>query len=352
MCSLTGRGQEFFVSAGYKIQPVLHYGFILPHHPEMKVFTNHHITGLEVSFLKSSNGEKEWQRTFNYPVMGLSYFYSQLGNTGILGSVHAIYPCIDFPLISSRSTLLALRLGAGLGWFTKTFHRIDNYKNVAIGSHLNAALCSELSVQFGLSSYLSLKMGASFIHFSNGAVKVPNYGINFPALHIGFEGTFKKIPIIPVVHQAQSVNFQPHIRIALSGAIKEIFPVGGQQYNVLNLSLNGITPVSRYFISGLGMDITWDQSDKELLARQGVYISNEAEIINYGVNLFGGLRIGKLDLCLHAGTYIYRKEKSDNIIYDKIVASYTIFENWQLYLTLKTHFAKADYFAAGLGYQF
>ena len=346
------RGQDILPIAGYKFQPVVHYGFIIPHHPEMKVFTNHHITGLEVSLLKSSNGEKEWQLKFNYPVTGFSYFYSDLGNTGILGSVHAIYPCIDFLLIRSRNTLLTIRLGAGLSWFTKTFHRIDNYNNVAIGSHINSAICSELSAQFGLSSYLSLKMGASFLHFSNGAVKVPNYGINLPAIHIGLEGTLKKISIIPRAYQSQPVKFQPRLRVAMSGALKEIFPVGGKQYYALNLSLNGLTPVSRYFISGLGLDITWDQSDKELLARQGIYVDNEAEIINYGVNLFGGLRIGKLDLCLHAGTYLYRKEKSDNIIYDKIVASYTIFEKMQLYLTLKTHFAKADYFAAGLGYQF
>lgn len=347
--SMADTGEGIVPAAAIRVSSSAYYGFIMPHHPEMKVFTNRHVSFYSLEVSRLTNGALSWHQVYNFPEIGLGYLYSDLGGSEVLGDLHALYPYIDFPLIKGQEAKLTFRFGAGLAWLGNKFDRIENYRNTAIGSHLNATIAMSLLFEMQLSRHIGFRAGMAFLHFSNAATRLPNYGLNIPAVQAGFTCRIRSNPAAEMAPLAVRRNFVPEFQAIFSGGNKEIFPVGGPQYLVYNLALNVVTPVNRYFIAGVGFDLTYDRSDLELLRRTGIVPGSDAELVKYAANLAGGVRLGKLDLLLHAGVYLHQKDKSDGWVYDKIVVNYLLTKNILVNLTLKTHYAKADFVAIGLG---
>jgi len=174
-----------------QIEPRFYYGFIINHHTELEPF-NAHVPGFELTILKDTYGKKYWEKLHNYPIIGISFFYSSLANHPAVGTSAAVYPFITFPVIKSEKDFFGFKLGLGLSYLTKTFDRLDNYQNIAIGSNVNVAvnLMAEYRRQINQMTFVSA--GISLIHFSNGSTATPNYGLNLPMVSVAFSKRISK----------------------------------------------------------------------------------------------------------------------------------------------------------------
>ena len=74
----------------------LNYGFFVHHHNEMTAYPAR-FPMFELSLQKQTYGKSLWQSHLNYPTVGVSAFYSSLGNIDIIGNAYALYPFINFP---------------------------------------------------------------------------------------------------------------------------------------------------------------------------------------------------------------------------------------------------------------
>ena len=166
------------------VEAKLHYGFFYAHHLELEIF-NSHFPAFELNLQKQTYGKHKSERSYDYPLVGFSFFYSGLGGFDAIGSSFALYPFINFPLWRKNDFFLGFRFGLGVGYLTKKFDRIDNYKNLAIGSNLNAAVNIMFDLRYRLSNRFILSGGISLQHFSNGSLKLPNYGLNIPLINLG-----------------------------------------------------------------------------------------------------------------------------------------------------------------------
>jgi hypothetical protein len=131
--------QHKFRGSNLLLEGRVNYGFLINHHLEMQIF-NSHFPSFEINLGKETFGERRWQRMYSYPFVGAGYWYSHLGNSPYLGSAHALFPYVNYPLVRDIKHELNFRFGLGLAYLTKRFDRIDNYKYLAIGSHVNAAV--------------------------------------------------------------------------------------------------------------------------------------------------------------------------------------------------------------------
>jgi len=137
MISSTVEGQHKFRGSNLLLEGRVNYGFLANHHLFMKIF-NSHFPAFELNLGKETFGEQRWQWMYGYPIIGVSYWYSHLGNSPLLGSSHAVFPYVNYPLVRNLKHEFNFRLGLGLAYLTKKFDRLDNYKYLAIGSHINA----------------------------------------------------------------------------------------------------------------------------------------------------------------------------------------------------------------------
>ena len=110
-----------------QIEPRIYYGFMISNHTELQPF-NAHVPAFELSIIKDTYGKQIWEREHNYPIIGLSFFYSSLSNNPAVGQAFALYPFITFPIIRNTNHFLGFKLGLGLSYLTKVFDPLENYK--------------------------------------------------------------------------------------------------------------------------------------------------------------------------------------------------------------------------------
>jgi hypothetical protein len=330
-----------------------HYGFVMRHHMDMGVYTISHFPSFEASISREVDGSKIWHQLYHYPTLGVSYWYSNLGNTSILGDVHALFPWIRFPLVRKERFTLNFRLGIGLGYFQKKFDRYSNYKNLAIGSHLNGNIQLLYDLRYSITQHLCLSAGIGIAHFSNGTMITPNYGVNVPALSAGLSW---QPAVVAKVTKSNNEDLNPIIKHEFTfdviNGIKKVHPILGKTYLVFAVSGTYLSPISLKHKVGLGFDVFHDASDKDLVFRTYDIKPSEMEISKPGLKAVYEWDMDKLAIDFEMGIYLYQMEKSTGAIYDKLVIKYFVLRDCYLNCYLKTHYARADFIGWGIGYRF
>lgn len=339
--STTGSGG---ISASY-----LH-GFLIAHRPSLVPLQQNHANGFELCISKQTTGNKVWQRLYNYPSIGLKYQLLNTGNPEQIGRGHAIIPYIDFVFGKNLNAQLHLMTGFGLGYIEKPFDVKNNYKNIAIGSHLNGII--NASVQFKIKVFQKFytDAGLNLTHFSNGSITVPNLGINIITLKGGityYVGTSKKI----VREPAPSFEKKYRNSVYLAGAVKQIYPVMGADYYAVILSAARLKQLSARKAIGVGADVHYDSSIKFKISPEG---GNDKFTtgIRAGLNGSYEMIISDFSLLIQMGGYLYNNAKSDGTIYQRLGTRYQFTRNYFACVNLKTHWAKADFFEWGFGIKF
>lgn len=337
----------------------MYYGFIANHHVGMEIY-NSHFPSMEISLIKATYGKKFWEQLYGYPWIGLTYWFSDLGTSTYLGSVHALFPHINFELYSTKKVNYGLRIGAGLGYLTRTFDRIDNYKHLAIGTHLNFAGNIMFDIRYKANPRLYFTGGISLTHFSNGSFKLPNYGLNIPAIHAGAAYQLNK-PNRYIERRlydpTKPFEFDVHhiIEIDFIGivAYKNLEAIFGKKFLACSVYGNIRKQISYKSRLGLGWDVSYDGSDYKMLEKKYITVDNKFSLIKTGISLSYGLAMGRLSFDFNYGMYIYLNDvdKSDGAFYHKIGLKYDITDKLFANILLKTHWGKADYIGWGVGYR-
>ena len=326
-----------------------HYGFILVHVPSLQHFSGAHFPVYEITLTKLTYGNKDWQQAYHNPDLGMSFYVTDFGKNKFLGKGYALFPNITFHYLRKKWLHANFRIGAGLGYIEKPFERLHNYKNSAIGSHINSAISILIETKYTLNARTNLGIGVALNHFSNGATKTPNLGINMATANIALAYTFADRPISAI---DSNRTFKKHFEYLalLCGGYKEIAPAGGNKYAVVNFSFNVARVRSLRGKWGGGIDIFHDASIKEQFQRDSIS-ANNFSITQAGVNLSWEVIFGKVSFPLQAGVYAFSKYKGNGVLYNRYGVRYQFHKNLVANFSIKTHYAKADYFEWGIGYK-
>lgn len=338
----------------------VYYGFTMAHHIELEPFQKHY-PALEISVFKATYGNTRWEYMYNYPNIGISYWYSGLGNFKSLGRAHAVFPYISFPLAGTDNFTFFFRLGIGLGYLTENYNRINNYKNLSIGSHLNgcANLLFEAKLRAGPKMILS--GGISLTHFSNGSIKTPNYGLNMPAVSVAAAYRLsrenphlrkKLLPeLIPFEFDGKK---RVYADIAYAMGVKDLqSTLGvGNLYLVYTLAANALLPLGYKSKAGIGLDASFDASEITLLDLRGVPVEHKVNVVKTGITGAYELMFSKMSMMFNIGAILTGMEQSKGVIYEKLGIRYYFNRKLFANMTLKAHYARADYLTFGVGYNF
>jgi hypothetical protein len=338
----------------------VYYGWTLPHHLELQPFQAHY-PAFEVSILKETYGKHKWEYMYAYPLIGISYWYSGMGNIKWIGNAHAVFPYISFPLVRNNHLSFNFRLGIGMGYLTRRYDRLSNYKNLAIGSHLNGAANLMFELRWSFAERWVFSTAISFTHFSNGTIKTPNYGLNMPALNgavayrLSRKNPYLEEKLLP---KLESFEFdgKKSLQLDIAGAlaVKDMQAVlgVGNRYLVYTVFANILSPVTYKSKFGIGLDASYDASDVKLIEVQGNEPKGFLKVMKTGITAAYELSFSRMAMMFNVGIYFGGQEKSDGDIYEKLGLRFDITEQLFANLTLKAHFARADFVAIGIGYKF
>ena len=331
------------------IKTHFHYGFVIPHHGYMAHLTKGHTKAVEFNFYKLTNGDNDWERTYRYPKTGFSTIIIDLANKENFGTAVGLYPFVDFPL-NERKIKWHLKFGYGLGFIEKNFNRESNYKNLAIGSKLNILIQFNNQFEMKINDHLNTSLGFSFTHFSNGSFKIPNLGINIPALNAGVAYHFGELQSM---NTSDITNREKKWNKYVLGNIgfKEIAPIEGPKYPIASLSYNSLRNITNKSSVGVGADLFYNSSLTKQMEKDSVSTDGGLNNVRAGLAFIYSMDVGKISYQLHMGAYPYTKFKGQGYLYHRIVSRYMVNDHAFLNLSLKTHFAVADFIELGVGYK-
>lgn len=321
------------------------YGAILAHKKDMDHLVTGHIPSFELSYRYNSYGSKEWEKFYRFPSTGVALAYHDFNNS-ILGASISLYPYISFPLRRSKFTELHFRGGLGLGAITQKFDLESNRKNTIMSSTLNGAASALLQFRVKLFPGCFMDWGIGFFHLSNGAYKIPNAGVNVFDASVGLT-----IPVgkqVGVNHLSFPIVPRGWRFLAWTGGfLKEVNPVNRRKLLAFTLSGNALRRISNKVSYGGGIDFSYDAT----LATRNRQIREKGGFpVRVGIAAAFELHAGKLTFPIQFGMYAIDTYKWDTMWYQRFGIRRHISKNLFAQITLKTHFAKADYTEFGVGY--
>jgi len=334
----------------------VNYGFMINHHLEMKIF-NAHFPSFEINLGKETYGRDRWQSLYGYPFIGISYWYSQMGNSKFLGSANAVFPYVNYPLIRNTKHELNFRVGLGLAYLTKRFDRLENYKYIAIGSHVNAAINLQAEYRWRFDPRMNFAVGLALMHFSNGSTKTPNYGINTPSLNLAFayrlskENTYLNKKLIPSLYTfefpgVKSIDFS----LGATAAFKDMGSEYGRTFMIYNFNASVTKQFTYKSTAGIGLDVTYNESDYYFADLNSIPYERNSELLRIGIGPMYQLNMSKLSYIFGLGFYLKGKLVPETS-YFRVGLQYQITKGLFANLTLRTHFGQADFVGIGIGYK-
>ncbi len=350
--TLTGFSQNNEPKWGVELKT--HYSFLMVHHKHMNILAEQHFPVVQLNVFKTGDHGKEWQQLYRYPHYGVSLIYTTLSSPQYLGAGYGLISYASFPQFRANRFSANFFVGGGIGYVEKIYDMRENYKNISIGTHLNAVLQGQADFRYRISSKSEISAGISILHFSNGKIKVPNLGINNVGAFVGYS---HHIPYNRKIREVQPENltaekYWEH-NVFFASALKQIYPIGSDYFLYTALSFNTKRILNRKRKVGIGVDVVYDFSDRAHFRNKGFDMPDisYAKPGIYGIHDF---RLGKLSIFIHIGTYLYAFEKNQDVglIYDRTGLQYFFNDNLSIMLALRKHYAKADCIEFGINYSF
>jgi len=333
------------------IQP--EYGTIVAHHEELLPLSLYNFPNLELNIYKQNTGKELWEKNYNYPQSGISFYYSALSNKHVFGEAFAIMPFGSFTFFRHKKHEQQLKISAGIAYLTRPYDSLLNIENIAIGSHFNASIKFQYSFLYRFNENIALSFGTSFAHFSNGAVKYPNWGLNIFSFSTGLHLKINKNPI-----RFEEPKIEPYIKkwhpyIWGAYGVKQNSETDHKLYNALTVGF-GISRAYKYGKEWMiGSDIFYDYTDKVEFSHYNLHPS-DIELIKIGIYAGHEWNINRFSIAFQTGLYFiaYKKDNLSKRIYDRIAIRYRLFNSLHANISIKAHYAKADYIEWGLLYKF
>lgn len=335
---------EFTVNAGH--------GAVIPEYQFVRALAKSPIEQVEICIGKQSTGTSYWQKLYHYPKFGVAALFTTLGNEKVFGNEFALYPYFSINSIRSNRFLWEHYFGLGLGWVTEKFNLLNNYKNVAVGSHLNIHFMARTNFQFTLSPHWKLNAGLSFNHLSNANMKEPNLGLNSIALLGGVVYIPKPAaellnPEIPV--------FTPRNEFAFVYAAggKHTRALQSKVYFTSSLSLEYKRKWKRRFQFGAGLDLFYDSSTETEMKVPGKKAYKSIYDFRSGIHLSQEFIYNRFSFILQEGFYLLLTDQVNHKpFYNRAILRYKWGEHFFTHISMKSHLHILDYPEVGFAYYF
>lgn len=348
LCCLQGRAQN-------QLEVGLGRGFLIPHRAVMQHLQQGHSTKISLSYTKDQSSS-DWGSKFNKPTTGVSLHFLSLGNNKELG--HAIGVQYQFACnLGKRKSALRYTLGAGLGLLTKRYG-VDNEKNIAIGSRLNSSIFMELSKFWELGKY-QLGTGLAINHFSNASFSTPNLGINIPSINLYFSRSPQSYARPNSTDRTSLIIQNPaELELSLDFGLRQVSVVDDNRYVASSLVLRyslaskRISQLDLFLLQGLNQGIPASiENEVDVTTGQRPTVAASAAYQS-GIGLGYRINFGNTKVFIQQGYYLYSKQPGIGNLFHRVGVNQKISKKVNLNITLRSHFAKAEYLGFGFGYNF
>lgn len=326
-----------------------HYGFIIPHASEVRGIATSNPWGLEADISFHFTDKKAWQYLQAYSRLGASFAYYNFDNPDILGNAYSFLLFAEPFLSAEKKFSFSFRLGIGISYLDNVYDPISNPENLFYSTPISFPLVANFMGNYRIGKHFLLRAGATYSHISNGGVRQPNKGINYPTITTGLNYTLRSTNF-PDRHPEEgfSEGEKRDFSIALVGGIKDSRVREERQLPLLGIAAYVSQRIGRISAVLVGAEWIGDYSIREQIRE------NEQDRGFFRGGLLAGheLRIGRIRFSQQLGVYLYAPFPARDPVYQRYGLEYHTAKKIFFGVNLKAHRHVADFFDARLGLNF
>jgi len=345
-----GQKNKIFFEANYLSGKPMNYSLTLP---KSAFNTSLNYYDLRIGW-QNNSAVNPFNYYFKNPSYGLLINFFDIQKADTFGQPISISGFYRSPFFQNKNLSLNWEIGFGLAGNFSPFDSITNAEMDLISTKYNLHAFLSLIAIYKISDNIDILISPKFLHFSNGALKKPNKGMNIYGLGIGAKYYLNRNQDSPrplTANKPSKIEKYSELDINFSGGMKS----GGE-------ALENVAPL--YFASSLRLDYFWryhyvgkigaglDFFYDESLIRRINYTPKSHELMMYGIHFGHELMVGKISLLFQAGTYYKKYIEAKQWAFLRLGLMSYINENLYASISMKTLLGfKADYFEIGFGYK-
>lgn len=328
-----------------------HYGFIFAHSEHVQNTSGAFPRGLDLEFARQLTDTTTWDACRCYPSRGWNFSYFDY-QTNILGeSINAAYFLEPAYRIGKRMQF-RLRGGIGLSYLTTPYHQQHNPTNLSYSMAVSGYLQLGVGLSVQVAPQWLMHMGGNYQHISNGGLKEPNKGINWPTASIGV--SWMKTPYqLPGYNRRNSSwkrDSKPFAEAGLWLSAKQVAKPDGKNNRAVlgGVLIQASKQVSKISAVNVGAEVAYDHSLYQRLEFESLTGSP------YTAGLLAGheFLLGKFFFSQQLGLYLFSQSPYHTRLYHRWTLRYRVAPRWTVGFSLKAHKHVADFFDARVMYRF
>jgi hypothetical protein len=347
ICPSISYGQPSKVKYQHSIEIRPKAGFLIAHREKMAHLVTSHFYSGELIYNFHTNGLKHWQSAHKNPTFGVLGTFTYNTNRDVVGQAMGAAGFIKLPFARTERLLFNSRIALGLGYLTRKFDKETNPKNNAIGSHLNLLIILGMDLQY-IMKHGHLSFGVDFTHYSNSGTKKPNLGLNIPNIFLGYGVFLNKAN----QHQSEVPELNKKWGVLTQGlfSMNQNYDYDTRLFPFFGASVYAIKRLNHKGGVSVGLDVMYNEAHRNFVSsRPG---QTPWQTFQAGVFSSYDLHVDRFTFFVGMGVYFLNQYNFNGWFFHKLGGRIDLTEKLFFTGTVKSHWAKADYFEVGLGYRF
>ncbi|MDN5203603.1 acyloxyacyl hydrolase [Fulvivirgaceae bacterium BMA10] len=313
-----------------------HYGSILPHSDDIRDISDSNPWGFELSFSRLNASRKAWQKCNCYHRWGATLSYINFENPQVIGKAYTLVFFFEPILASGKRIELTGKAGMGLAYLTKIFDAEKNPMNLFLSTRLSFPLLLSLNLNYHINSNWNLVLSGYYNHISNGGIKQPNKGINFPTLALGIEHIFNPIVLPEKVKVSNPEKYSLQKYFGLFGTTRstnDSTKIKQGRKPLIGVQMGVLKRLGKIYGINAGLEASYDGSFHEEAKRT----NGDYESFVLSLMLGNNLIFGQFHFSQQFGIYFDPPTPTSKPVFQRYSLDYFILPKLKTGFSLKAH---------------
>jgi hypothetical protein len=318
------------------------HGFIFAHSPEVENTKGSNPTGIEGILSWQRSDAATWNLCNCFPRKGLLLTYYDYDNA-ILGRSYTAAYFLEPSYRLGKPLFFSFRGAAGLSYLTNPFDTIHNPNNRSYSTAISGYLLLGLGLWLQISDQWWLNASLNYQHESNGGLRQPNKGINWPTAGIALSYQLNPRPYYSGIRRKDKYWTNEGVRwdAGIFGIAKRIRDENGKSRRkpVIGAAFQGSKQVGTINALTLGVEVFTDYTLRLQLKQDSI----TASAVRAGLLMGHEFLLGRFLFSQRLGVYVFDQTPYYDRLYHRWGIHYRINDRWGAGFNLLAHRHVADF---------
>ena len=326
------------------------YGSLLKHAPSLRQIDDAYPFAIRLDWSKQLITQKSWDFCNCFPRVGVSIAYWNFDNPDVLGDGIIPLGYVEPYFRTQKRTQIFFRMGLGGAFLFQPFDAETNPLNESYSTLFSFSIVVGAGINYRINDQLNLRLAAKYNHISNGGVRTPNKGLNFPTLSVGLNTSLTPITFPAVEKNGKRPPPEQKSRwsvVHFSGWSNATIGDTDKFY-VFGFKGNYSRWVGGRSALSAGTEVIFDFSRRKRFELEG-----SDAFFGQGALLAGHeFWLGRVTFSQQAGLYYFKRNRTTSFWYQRYGLTYHFTKHLFGGFNLKAHGHIADFFDFRVGYSF